>query len=670
MKLLLKSCMLLFLFLMSCIPPTEEILTDIHIDYKNDKTLQKLYDFQDRLATDSLIVFFNHPDPTYRYAAAKAFASNKDEEALPGLVRLLKDEIEDVRIIAAYAIGQIGALQSETDLINAYNNNDSTFQDQRFNATILEAIGKCGSDEYLYALSTIKSFTRKDTALLEGQAWGIYRYALRNKTIQEGTNRMTEILLKRGFPNSVRFIAANYLLRAKDIRLDSVARPLSALIFNEQDIRLRMALAIGLGKTKMPVARDTLMLLFNRETDYRVKCNIIKALGNFDYKDIQTTVLNALDDPNLHVASTAAQFMIDHGSARDASTYWRKAKQRDSLQWQVRTTLYGAALKQMPAIYTNYKDAMNRELLRLFRLSKNVYEKASVVRALGQYHWNYKIIHQTGYPSDEFVVRTASVQALANIARMSDFNDKFRGSAVRVKRELIDFFIEAIHKSDVAMVAVAAGALRTPNLGFREAVEDINFLQAALQKLTLPKDYDTAVQLKKTIDFFETGKSNESELPDFNHPIEWRRVRALEPATKARVSTSQGDILLTFLTDLAPATVVNFIQLSKEGFFKGKAFHRVVPNFVVQTGCPRGDGYGGLNYTIRSELPPFHYDKQGYVGMASSGNHTESTQWFITHSPTPHLDGNYTAFAKVDEGMDVVHRLQQGDAIRDVVILE
>ena len=93
------------------------------------------------------------------------------------------------------------------------------------------------------------------------------------------------------------------------------------------------------------------------------------------------------------------------------------------------------------------------------------------------------------------------------------------------------------------------------------------------------------------------------------------------------------------------------------------------PNFVIQTGCPRGDGYGTLNKFLRSELPPLRYDQQGYVGMASSGNHTESTQFFITHSPTLHLDGNYTIFAKVISGMDVVHRIELGDLIENISIL-
>ena len=125
---------------------------------------------------------------------------------------------------------------------------------------------------------------------------------------------------------------------------------------------------------------------------------------------------------------------------------------------------------------------------------------------------------------------------------------------------------------------------------------------------------------------------------------------------------------MRLLVQQTPISVANFVALARSGFFNGKIFHRVVPNFVAQVGCPRGDGFGSLDYTISSELLPAHYDTEGFVGMASAGNHTECSQWFITHSPTLHLDPNYTIFAKVTEGMDVVHRLDVGDIIESVLV--
>jgi cyclophilin family peptidyl-prolyl cis-trans isomerase len=136
------------------------------------------------------------------------------------------------------------------------------------------------------------------------------------------------------------------------------------------------------------------------------------------------------------------------------------------------------------------------------------------------------------------------------------------------------------------------------------------------------------------------------------------------------VKTTRGNILLELYKRQAPASVCNFIGLLREGFFNGRVFHRIVPNFVIQTGCPRGDGYGSLDYSIRSELPQYYYNRSGLVGMASAGRHTEGTQWFITHSATPHLDGRYTLFGRVTDGMDVVNSMEQGDKIVEVLLIK
>ena len=119
---------------------------------------------------------------------------------------------------------------------------------------------------------------------------------------------------------------------------------------------------------------------------------------------------------------------------------------------------------------------------------------------------------------------------------------------------------------------------------------------------------------------------------------------------------------------LAPMTTANWIELVKRNYFNGKNFHRVVPNFVIQSGCNRGDGFGAMNYIIRSEYSRAFYNRAGMVGMASAGPDTESSQFFITCAATPHLDGRYTIFAYVKEGMNIVETIQRGDKILKVNI--
>ena len=153
-------------------------------------------------------------------------------------------------------------------------------------------------------------------------------------------------------------------------------------------------------------------------------------------------------------------------------------------------------------------------------------------------------------------------------------------------------------------------------------------------------------------------------------PADYQRAlaRAGRPV-RALVATDKGQFTVELLAQEAPLTVDNFVQLAQRNFFDNVSFHRVVPNFVIQGGDPRGDGNGGPGYQIRCEINTVPYQR-GAVGMALSGKDTGGSQWFVTHSPQPHLDGGYTVFGRVTEGMEVVDRIARGDRIRSVRIVE
>jgi cyclophilin family peptidyl-prolyl cis-trans isomerase/HEAT repeat protein len=152
----------------------------------------------------------------------------------------------------------------------------------------------------------------------------------------------------------------------------------------------------------------------------------------------------------------------------------------------------------------------------------------------------------------------------------------------------------------------------------------------------------------------------------------WRRIAELSELTTnpiAVIHTKKGDIRIELFAEDAPMTVDNFIRLARNGFYNGLAFVRVVPNFVIQGGDPRGDQNGGPGYQVRDEINLRRY-VTGSVGMALSGKDTGGSQFFITHSPQPHLDGGYTIFGQVIEGMDAVNRIARGDKIEKVEIVD
>jgi cyclophilin family peptidyl-prolyl cis-trans isomerase/HEAT repeat protein len=156
-----------------------------------------------------------------------------------------------------------------------------------------------------------------------------------------------------------------------------------------------------------------------------------------------------------------------------------------------------------------------------------------------------------------------------------------------------------------------------------------------------------------------------------NRDVDYRRALARKNGSvRAVLTTEKGTFTIEFLPEDAPLTVDNFVKLARARYFDGLEVHRVVPNFVMQDGDPRGDGNGGPGWSIRCEVNMLPYDR-GAVGMALSGKDTGGSQWFVTHSPQPHLDGGYTVFGRVKEkDMAVVDQIVKGDKILTIRIIE
>jgi len=142
---------------------------------------------------------------------------------------------------------------------------------------------------------------------------------------------------------------------------------------------------------------------------------------------------------------------------------------------------------------------------------------------------------------------------------------------------------------------------------------------------------------------------------------------------KAEIHTGKGVMKVEFYFDDAPNTVANFIKLSEQGFYNGLTFHRVIPDFVIQGGCPDGTGMGGPGYTIKCELDGNNqYHDRGVLSMAHAGRDTGGSQFFICHNRrnTQHLDRRHTCFGRVTEGLEVIDKIRQGDVIEKIVIIE
>lgn len=654
----------LSIFVSGCIPVTKEPITKVALDV-NDNTFQRIYGYQDEQKLDSLLLFTSDFDPSYRFMVANALASFQSEKGLDSLYKLMYDPVMKVRTAAAYAVGQIDNKNSVTELLKAFKTKDTLDVDNIYNATIIESIGKIGGRNLLPALATVSTYRITDTLLLTGQSRAIYNYALRGMTTTEGTDKLVQYLTEEGYPPKVKLIAANYLARAKDLDLNIYKNRLIQVLNDEKDVNIRMSVALALGKTKDIEVFQALRSHFEKEEDYRVKSNIVRSMYNFSYIKVIEPILDLVKHDNLHIANTAANYLISKGNSNDATIY--KNYLSENLHYSVQAKIYSAILKHMPVYYTNTKNKIKKEILVKIEGTSDVYEKAAYLTALGHDPYNYKDILEMGASSKSPIIKTAAASAITELVTSPNFVRAYRGGQLRIKGEIIELVKREIEQGDVGSLAVYGELFADKTLNLKPLIEDVSFLELAQSKLSLPKEIETYNSLGKAISFV-SGKQYFAKTPDFNHPIDWTIFNQYGDSVLVAIKTNKGIIRVKMYTEFAPGSVSNFLNLVKEDFYDGKTVHRVVSNFVIQAGCPRGDGYGGLDYTIRSEVPQLYYEEEGYLGMASAGLHTEGTQWFITHSPAMHLSGKYTIFGKVTDGMNVVHDIEVGDIIEDVII--
>lgn len=649
-------------------PPGPSKAGKVDIDLRAAQ-VQKLYNLRDERKLDSLRRYLGDKDATMRYLAALSFASIRDTNSIQSLASLLRDTVEDVRIAAAFALGQTGSIRCEKLLTDAFLADDPDSRHQRFNAVVLEAVGKCGSRTSLQQIASVTTYQPTDTLLLEGQCRAIYRFGMRDSVRPEATALMIRYVQNDKIPEPARLMAAHYLARTKNLSFDTAEAKLISVAFvrAQNSPGIRMAVATALGKSPTPQAFNRIVNALQNEQDWRVKCNLINALAKFEYDTVRATVLPFLSDANPHVSRTAAEFFVANGQAKDGDYYWRITQDNPGLPIFVQVALHRASIKFLSG-KPQTKDFVNGRLQGLFAQAKTPYERADCLRALTEFGWNYRFIHDRGFTDAHPAVKTAAAEALTTILKKPNFYAVFGEYSKGVRRELYYYLREVVAAGDPGMIAEAAEGFRVEALNFRTLRDSarIDDFKTALGKFRMPRDVEAWMALDKTIAYFEGRPEPAPPVLTYSHPIDWETLKLVSQKTEATIQTSKGNIVLELYPAWAPGSVANFLKLASEGFFNGKNFHRVVPNFVIQGGCPRGDGYGALDYSIRTEIGMVWYDGAGYLGMASAGPDTEGTQFFITHSATPHLDGRYTIFGKVKSGMDVANNIQPGDVITAV----
>ena len=299
--------------------------------------------------------------------------------------------------------------------------------------------------------------------------------------------------------------------------------------------------------------------------------------------------------------------------------------------------------------FAKYKTDDLNDILRQALKAEDVFVRATAAGLLAE---------QPASSANMKALETAFAASLASDKRYDDAQLAILDAMFKINRSsAVDTLYTALDATDYLVRKKAFDLLRDPDLMLRYP-GIANVLESAKAKnrdQVLPYDPKTHTKLGQIL----------------NTEADYRRAISRKNGTvKAIITTEKGAFTIDLLPEDAPLTVDNFIKLTRSNYFNGVEVHRVVPNFVMQDGDPRGDGNGGPGWSIRCEINMVPYER-GAVGMALSGKDTGGSQWFVTHSPQPHLDGGYTVFGKVnDADMKVVDNIVRGDKIVSVKIIE
>ncbi len=615
----------------------------------SDPVVVEIYNLKDRRSADSLKPFLTSENPLYRREAALAFASVQDSTAGTLLGNILKEDSDlEARLNAAFALGQCGGHESVNALIpSVYHSEDSVVRE------VLEALGKTVQQN---DLNDLRDFVSTHALAQTGHAAGLLQLALRKKADSLITEKAA-FYLQRTKPVDARLAAAFYFARSTKVHGKDFIDKIIDRGLHDSIPLVRMAAVGGFKHLPKDRARQALKVALDSESDYRVRVNAMRAAQSFSLLDMQDIIFGGLRDRNEMVRVAASEVLLNLSVPTALKQIGELVPAEKNLR--IKANLYASLLKTLPP------DGTLQQMITEYA-SADTYYKAALLGAMSNATDQNERPALEFLSSELFKAGAAKVILTSAASAIVTLNKSPKNKIPN--KEFLKVYEKAITLGDPGVSGVVAGAFTDEKLNFKTDITDLKFLYDARSALKMPKDIESLQPLENAIAFLE-GKEKPKPLKTaYNHPINWKLVKKIPPDQKVEIKTTKGVIVIQLLVEEAPGSVGNFVELVEKKYFDGKNFHRVVPNFVIQGGCNRGDGYGSEDYSIRSEFSRTRYTT-GSVGMASSGKDTEGTQWFITHSPTPHLDGKYTIFAQAVSGMDVVDRIEVGDVIQEVKLL-
>jgi len=626
---------------------------------------------------DIILSYLTSGDEIKVRAALLSISQSRDTSFIPHIIKLKFPAVSDY---IAFTLGQLGESRLSTNYLlkklEEVRHGVIPQGQNIFVKHIYEALGRTGTSATLNDL--LAGYEEGEYG--SGISFAIVNFASRN--ITDSLQREFDIL-SREFLNKKNDlqIRIDALFAASRLNLQAKAVPVLAQVLREKPegeagvYFLQYAL-VALRKTgQVPEDIDVIRELLKHK-DWRIRTEAVKVfcLSSFDKREDPDLYFRLLKDVNPNVSRQTAisirSIKLSDSNRLHADELFRDyLNSKDSLTSNTSGELFISFTKLFPEKLHSSIDEYGKMADMNF-----IYNALEQNTAEPEKNFEYLVKHPP-HTNTEKINYFSAMLALKGMEDekydkmlLSNLNSSFSPVAAIIAEGMDSSFVikhsaalrgiilsninTKLHDPDFAeaLISLAALANRVDTLFYEEVLEVLrNSSLYSVQKYS----YE---QLKLTL----------PEKPETNFDNAWNNAFRYR---KAKIITSKGEFTIELYPEYAPVSAGNFCYLALTGYFNSNNFHRVVPNFVIQTGDRQGTGWGGPGYEIISEFSSLSYET-GYVGMASSGKDTEGSQWFVMHSYFPHLNGRYTNFGKVIEGMDVVNAIDQGDKVVKVVLVE
>lgn len=618
----------------------------------------------ERQASEKLSKYLDDSESSIRARACLAIGRIADRRSGELLLPMVRDSSLEVARTAAFALGLTGAKELSGPLLDSVRNRPASVV-----AAAVKSAGRLADSSMSAVIAGIVGCLADSAPEVREAAC----YALFYAGARQEAERLVSLLQVEG-DRAVQY-AALFTLARLGVRS---ATDVYARFQADADPHYRMLAVRGLARSDSPDAVRMIAVSLN-DGDNRVAAQAVQSLqaaGGHQAAEYLANRLNAETDEQLIVLMLQALRALHSNLGEATAEMHLKASLSDNLVAAALAYLGEIRGDRMVAVVDSLRSTNPPARIRV--ACAEAYREAasgSVVPRLAMLFADEDPLVRAAAFRQLMAVDSANLdfylkQALADkdmalvVAALDEIGSRKLTSYLPTIRPMYDRLGELDVNIRRSLIDLATQFIDT--LGADSAMAEL--LVAGI----LDKEY--VVRRQAADAYFEKFERDRfSAVPPAATRITERRLREAlgGPAVKRRavVVTNRGEFEFELRFDLAPLTVLSFMDLAAEGFYDGLTFHRVVPNFVIQGGDPRGDGMGGPDFFLRCEYSEAPFVR-GTVGIATSGRDTGGSQFFVTHSPQPHLDGRYTVLGQVTRGIEVVDQIVVGDIIQKIIIEE